>query len=97
MSANKYSITITPYEHSILSENTMISMLFREQLQSAVTYENDDGEEELELSMTLTEFEDFIGYVAAESNHAGRKRLGEDLGELYDYLESQVYFIKRNQ
>ena len=97
MNPNKYSMVLTPYEYTVLNKNALISMLYQKQLQSATTYKNDDGEEEVELSMTLVEFDDLIGYVAAESNHARTKNQREDLDALCDYLEGQVGDIKRRQ
>jgi hypothetical protein len=67
------------------------------QLQSATTYKNDDGEEEIGLSMTPVEFDDLIGYVAAESNHARTKRQREDLDAICDYFEAYVSDIKRSR
>ena len=97
MNTNKYSIVLTPYEYNVLNKNALISMLCQKQLQSATTYKNDDGEEEIGLSMTPVEFDDLIGYVAAESNHARTKRQREDLDAICDYFEAYVSDIKRSR
>ena len=94
MAPNKYAISLTPYEYSVLKENDMISMICDKQLRSATTYKNDDGEEEVELSMTLAECDELLGYIAAEANHARTRRQREDLDALCDYFEARIFDIK---
>jgi hypothetical protein len=81
---------LTEYEYSVLTKNSMISMLCKKQLES-----KEKRDDEVELSMALAELEDLIGHVAAESNHARSKRQAEDLGQICDYLESLAFDIKR--
>jgi hypothetical protein len=82
--ANKYSVSLTAYEYSVLSENMLISLTCRPYLQTAIQHDND----EVELVLTLKELQDLIGYVAAEANHARSKRNSEDLNSICDYLEA---------
>jgi hypothetical protein len=93
MDTTKHSVVITAYEFSVLSENSMISLLCAKQLKSAVEQEDD----EVELVITLSELADLIGFVAAEANHARSKRKSEDLNEICDYLESIEQDIKRQE
>ena len=92
---DRHSIELMPYEYSILNKNHLISAVCKRQLESAATFER-DGEEFVELSLTLAELEDLTGYVAAESNHARTARQREDLGSICDYFEGLVFDIKRN-
>jgi hypothetical protein len=94
MNTHKYIVELTAYEYSILSKNHLISAICKKQLESATTYQQDE-EEIVELSLTLDELEDLIGYVAAESNHARTKRQQEDLGSICDYFEARLSEIKR--
>ena len=96
MSTDKYSVELTPYEYSILNKNYLISATCKRQLESASTFDK-DGEEFIELSLTLAELEDLTGYVAAESNHARTARQREDLGEICDYFEGLVFDMKRSK
>lgn len=91
MSDSEYSVMLTEYEYSVLTKNSMISMLCKKQLES-----KEKRDDKVELSMTLDDLEDLIGYVAAESNHARSKRQAEGLGEICDYLESLAFNAKRN-
>jgi hypothetical protein len=95
MSTNKYAVVLTAYEYSILNRNYLISTICQKQLESATTYEQ--GEEVVELSMTLDELEDLTGYVAAESNHARTARQGEELGAICDDFEARISEIKRRK
>lgn len=92
MSDTRYSIELTDYEYSLLSNNEMISMLCERYLKSATRHDD-----HVELSLTLQELEDLTGYAAAESNHARSRRKQEELGAICDYFESEVSAIKRGQ
>ncbi len=94
MTTNKYVVTLTEYEYSILNKNSIISMTCRRQLESATTYEQDE-EKVVELLMTLKELEDLTGYVAAESNHAKTAKQGRELGAICDAFEVRLSEIKR--
>lgn len=83
MKIGKTSIELTEYEYSILKNNSLISMCCERQLSTAT--KNKEG---VRLSLTYSELEDLIGFVAAESNHARSRRKQEDLGSICDYLES---------
>ncbi len=52
---------------------------------------------EVELTMTLSELKDFIGYVAAEANHAKTRKQSDDLNQICDYLEAVEHTIKSDQ
>lgn len=93
MNPNKHSLELTAYEYSPLNKNQLISLIFKKQLESATTFEQ-DNEEVVELSLTLAELEDLTGYVAAESNHARTERQREDLGSICDYFEARLSQIK---
>ena len=93
MNTNKYTVELTPYEYDLLKKNTLISAICQKQLGAATTHEQ-DGEEIIELSLTLAELEELTGYVAAESNHARTERQREDLGAICDYLEGRLFEIK---
>ncbi len=43
------------------------------------------------LNLTLDQLNDLAGWVAAEANHAKSDRLEEQLGDLYDKLDSLSY------
>jgi hypothetical protein len=90
MVAAEYSVELTAYEYNLLTQNDLIAMACRRQLESAT-----EDEEGIELLLTLDLLEELTGFVAAESNHARSKRQREELGEICDYLESAVYRIKR--
>jgi hypothetical protein len=96
MNPDKHSVELTPYEYRILNKNSLISATCKRQLESATTFER-DGEEFVELSLTLTELEDLTGYVAAESNHARTARQREDLGLICDDFEDLIFDIKRSK
>jgi len=49
------------------------------------------------LTLTLSDLEDFIGYVAAEANHAKGRNQRDDLNPICDYLETFEYQIKLDQ
>jgi hypothetical protein len=83
MKISKTSIELTEYEYSVLKNNSLISLCCKQQLNTAT--KNKEG---VRLSLTYSELEDLIGFVAAESNHARTRRKQEDLGSICDYLES---------
>ena len=90
MKATEYPVDLTAYEYELLIRNELIATVCRRQLASAT--EDDEG---IELLLTLDQLEELTGFVAAESNHARRKRQRQELGEICDYLEAAVYRIKR--
>lgn len=92
MKTDKYSLAITAYEYNVLMKNSLISTTFAKQMESA----NERGGE-VELTMTLRELKDFIGYVAAEANHAKTRKQSDDLNQIYDYLEEVEHTIKSDQ
>lgn len=92
MKTDKYSLFITAYDYNVLAKNYLISTLFTRQLESA----NERGDE-VELMMTFRELEDFIGYVAAEANHAKTRKQSDDLNQICDYLETVEHRIKSDQ
>ena len=83
MKTDKISIALTEYEYSVLKNNALISLCCKQQLTTAT-----NNKEGVSLSLTYSELEDLIGFVAAESNHARTRRKQEDLGSICDYLES---------
>lgn len=92
MKTDQHSLSITTYEYKVLMKNPLISALFARQLRSA----NERGDE-VELTMTLRELKDFIGYVAAEANHAKTRKQSDDLNQICDYLEAVEHTIKSEQ
>lgn len=92
MKTDKHSLFITADEYNVLKKNYLISIVCTRQLGSA--HERGD---EVELTMTLSELEDFIGYVAAEANHAKTKKQRDDLNQIWDYLETAGHRIKLGQ
>jgi hypothetical protein len=92
MKMDKHSLMITDYEYRVLMNNFLISSVCARQLGSA--HERGD---EVEQAMTLSELKDFIGYVAAEANHAKTRRQSDDLNQICDYLESVEYQIRLDQ
>ena len=92
MKTDKYSLSITAYEYNVLVKNPLITTLFAKQMGSA----NECGDE-VELMMTLSELNDFIGYVAAEANHAKTRQQSDDLNQICDYLETVEHTIKSDQ
>jgi hypothetical protein len=92
MKTDKYSLSITAYEYNVLMKNPLISTIFDKLMGSA--HEHGD---EVELAMTLSELNDFIGYVAAEANHAKTRKKGDDLNRICDYLETVEHTIKSDQ
>jgi hypothetical protein len=92
MNSDKYSIELTEYEFDVLKNNHLISSVCTSQLNSPTKVE-----EGVALSLTLPELTDLIGYVAAEANHARKKRESEDLNTICDYLESLEFDIKRHR
>lgn len=92
MKADKYSLSITAYEYNVLMKNPLISTIFAKQMGSV----NERGDE-VELTMTLSELKDFIGYVAAEANHDKTRKQSDDLNQICDYLETVEHTIKSDQ
>ena len=92
MKTDNYSLSITAYEINVLMKNPLISTLFARQMGSA-----NEREDEVELTMTLVELKDFIGYVAAEANHAKTRKKSDDLNQICDYLEAVERTIKSDQ
>jgi hypothetical protein len=86
------SIELSEYEFYVLKNNDMISRLCTSRLNSPIKVE-----EGIALSLTLPELTDLIGYVAAEANHARKKRESEDLNTICDYLESLEFDIKSHR
>ncbi len=92
MKTEKHSLLITAYEYNVLMKNPLISTIFAKQMGSA----NESGDE-VELTMTSSELKDFIGYVAAEANHAKTRKQSDDLNQICDYLETVEHTIKSDQ
>ena len=92
MKTDKYSLSITAYEYNVLMKNSLISTIFAKQIGAAI-----ERGDEVELTMTLSELKDFIGYVAAEANHAKTRKQSNDLYQIYDYLEMAEHQIKHDQ
>ncbi len=90
MDKTKYTITISAYDFNVMSENFLIAGACKRQLDTAIK----QGDE-VHLSLTLDEFDDLIGYVAAEANHATTKRTSADLNELCDELEGMIDVLRR--
>lgn len=92
MKTDQHSLLITAYDYDVLKNNFLISTVCARQLRSV--HEHGD---EVELTMTFSELEDFIGYVAAEANHAKTRKKRDDLNQICDYLESVEYQIRLDQ
>jgi hypothetical protein len=90
MNASTYSVWITDYEYSVLSENSLISAACSRQLKSAI-----QQGDEVELVLTLSALQDLIGFVAAEANHARSKKQSQALNAICDCLEGAEWEIKR--
>jgi hypothetical protein len=90
MNSEKYTIELSEYEYDVLKNNSLISSVCTRQLNSAAKVE-----EGIDLSLTLAELTDMIGYIAAEANHARKKREREDLNSICDYLEELEFDFKR--
>jgi hypothetical protein len=90
MSASTYSVLITDYEYSVLSENSLIAAACSRQLKSAI-----QQGDEVELVLTLSALQDLIGFVAAEANHARSKKQSQALNTICDCLEATEWEIKR--
>jgi hypothetical protein len=92
MKTDKHSLSITAHEYNVLMKNSLISTIFAKQMGSAI-----ERGDEVELTMTLSELKDFIGYVAAEANHAKTRKQSDDLNQICDYLEAVEHAIKSGQ
>ncbi len=92
MKTDKYSLSITAYEYNVLMKNPLISTIFARQMESVNERRN-----EVELTITLSELKDFIGYVAAEANHAKTRKQSDDLNQICDYLETVEHMINSDQ
>jgi|WetSurMetagenome_2_1015567.scaffolds.fasta_scaffold23074_1 hypothetical protein len=92
MKTDKHSLFITADKFSVLMNNSLISTIFAKLMETA-----NEGEDEVELAMTMSELKDFIGYVAAEANHAKTRKQSDDLNEICDYLETVEHTIKSDQ
>jgi hypothetical protein len=92
MKTDKYSLSIMAYEYNVLMKNFLISTIFAKQMGSRI-----ERGDEVELTMTLSELKDFIGYVAAEANHAKTRKQSDDLNQICDYLEAVEHTIKSDQ
>lgn len=93
MTKNQHAVQLSEYEYDVLSKNKMISAICGKALESAKTVRV-DKEEMIELSVTVVDLEELVGYVAAEANHATSSRKQEDLNEICDYLEGRLYELK---
>ncbi|MCX6082301.1 MAG: hypothetical protein NTW32_22465 [Chloroflexi bacterium] len=91
MKTDQYTFELSEYEYDVLKNNSMISDICS-QLNSATK-----GKEGIDLSMTLAELTELIGFVAAEANHARKKREREDLNSICDYLEALEFDIIRHR
>ena len=91
MKTDQHSLFITVYGYDVLKNNSLISTVCAGQLESA--HKRGD---EVELTMTLSDLEDFIGFVAAEANHAKGRNQRDNLNQICDYLESVAYQIKHD-
>ncbi len=92
MNTDQHTIELSEYEYDILKNNSMISSICTSQLNSPTKVE-----EGVDLSLTLAELTELIGFVAAEANHARTKRQREDLNSICDYLEELEFDIKRDR
>jgi hypothetical protein len=92
MNTDQYTVELTEYEYDVLKNNAMISSVCTSQLNSATKVE-----EGIDLSLTLAELTELIGFVAAEANHARTKRQREDLNSICDYLEELEFDFKRGR
>ena len=92
MNADKYCIEFSDYEYDVLKNNYIISSACDSLLNSQTKVE-----EGVDLSLTLAELTELIGFVAAEANHARTKSKREDLNSICDYLEGLEFDIKRHR
>ena len=90
MNTEQYTIELAEYEYDILKNNSIISITCKQQLNSAQKVE-----EGVDLSLTLDQLTELIGFVAAEANHARSKRQRADLNSICDYLEELEFEFKR--
>jgi hypothetical protein len=92
MNTDQYTVELSEYEYAVLKNNHLISSVCTNQLNSTTKVE-----EGIDLSLTLAELSELIGFVAAEANHARKKREREDLNSICDYLEELEFDIKRGR
>ncbi len=90
MNAKKYPVPLSAYDYRALTKSKMIALMFGDQLETA----KKKGDERI-LSLTLFQLEELTGWVAAESNHAESRRVGEELGEICDQLNVRLAQIRR--
>ncbi len=70
-------------QRKIIMENYVIPDVYIEKVSVAKVRNG-----EVKITLTPGELEDFIGYIAAEANHAENKNIQDILNDLCDYLES---------
>ncbi len=90
MDTTKYPVPLSAYDYRVLTKSKIIALMIGDQLETA----KKRGDQRI-LSMTLFELEELVGWLAAESNHAYSRRVGEELGEICDELEGLLFEIKR--
>ncbi len=90
MDTTKYPVPLSAYDYRVLTKSKIIALMIGDQLETA----KKKGDQRI-LSMTLFELEELVGWLAAESNHAYSRRVGEELGEICDKLEGLLFEIKR--
>jgi hypothetical protein len=74
------TLRMTTRDRELLLEHTMADPEYAERPRPASTAKALVGE------YALDDLEDILGYVAAEANHTGDKKLRRDLDALYDRL-----------
>jgi len=92
MKPEKHRLELRPDEYEALVGNPMIVSTCDKALQSARK-----RSDYMVLRLTEAEIEDLTGWVAAEANHAKTRSEEEALGEVCEYLETQLFAMRRTR
>ena len=88
----KHTLELQPNEYETLISNSMIVSACGDLLRSAR-----ERSGYVVLRLTEAQIEDLTGWVAAEANHAKTRDEEEALGEVGEYLEAQLFAMRRTK
>ena len=88
MKPKRHTIILDSFDYNILKKKSMIMTCCGSFLKKVEVKES-----EVKLQLTEYELKELTGFVAAEANHAASKRNEEELCEIFDQLEADLYSL----
>ena len=89
MDFRKYDVELSKIEYRALLRNSMISLMFKDQLRSPK-----NSGEFVTLHMSESTLDSLAGFVAAEANHAETNADEQLLGSAFESLDATLNVIK---